>query len=127
MPNLQSNSTGPDYIGLVKFLIEPFLEDPDALSIDLEYYRQKERVWIRLAFDETDKGKVFGRGGRNLQAIRSVLETTANGTGRSLYLEVYEGEQRRGGRRPGNYTNGFERRPNNRRPRSAPRRPIEHT
>jgi uncharacterized protein len=125
MPSLSSLTDSPDYLGLVQFLIKPFLEDPDALNVDLEYYKQNERVWIRLAFDEADKGKVFGRGGRNLQAIRSILETTAQEAGRSVHLEVYEGEQSRS-RRPTGPSNGYDRRPNNNRrpPRSAPRRPT---
>jgi predicted RNA-binding protein YlqC (UPF0109 family) len=127
MSSINSKSAIPDYLGLVKFLVQPFLEYPDALSVDLEHCQQDQRIWVRLAFDETDKGKIYGRGGRNLQAIRSVLETAAIGVGRSLYLEVYEaggeGEQRRG-RRPGYNGDGLDRRPNNRRPRSAPRRPI---
>jgi predicted RNA-binding protein YlqC (UPF0109 family) len=117
-------STSPDYIGLVRFLITPFLEDPDTLNVDIENYKQNERLWIRLAFDEADKGKVFGRGGRNLQAIRSILETAARGNGLSIHLEVYEEEGGRA-RRPSGNGNGYDRRPNNNRrpPRSAPRRP----
>jgi predicted RNA-binding protein YlqC (UPF0109 family) len=85
-----TESTSPDYIGLVKFLVQPFLEVPESLKIDCEQFNQNQRVWIRLAFEGTDKGRVYGRGGRNIQAIRTVLEIAATIAGQSLYLDIYE-------------------------------------
>ncbi|MBR8831518.1 MAG: hypothetical protein N5P05_003159 [Chroococcopsis gigantea SAG 12.99] len=113
MPDLASLSTGPDYPGLLKFLVKPFLEFPDSLCIDCEKCKNDQRVWIRVAFEAEDKGKVYGRGGRNLQAIRTVLETTATNCGQSVHLNVYEpeGEEEGGApkRRPGNGSNGSDR------------------
>lgn len=81
----------PDYVGLVRFLVEPFLESPQRLSVDCEKSQAKERVWIRLAFEGTDKGRVFGRGGRNIQAIRAVLQAAAQAAGQSVHLDIYDG------------------------------------
>ncbi len=91
----------PDYPGLVRFLIEPFLESADSLSIDCETSENNARVWIRVAFEGEDKGRVFGRGGRNIQAIKTVVAAAAACAGHSAYLDVYgsqpsnsfEGEQ----------------------------------
>ena len=82
----------PDYSGLVQFLLSPFLEAPESLYVDCEQANQNKRVWIRLAFEGSDKGRVYGRGGRNLQAIRTVLETAAATVGQSLYLDVYDSQ-----------------------------------
>lgn len=101
MSNVNKNSakiSGPDYPGLVNFLVRPLLESPDSLSVDCEQAKDNSRVWIRLAFEDTDKGRVYGRGGRNLQAIRRVLATAASTVGQSLYLDVYE--ELSGGERP---------------------------
>jgi uncharacterized protein len=87
----------PDYSGLVQFLLSPFLESPESLYIDCEQANQNKRVWIRLAFEGSDKGRVYGRGGRNLQAIRTVLETAAATVGQSLYLDIYDSQ---GGDKP---------------------------
>ncbi len=87
--------TSPDYLKLISFLVEPLLEVPDALSIDCEEIKSTQRVWIRVAVDEVDKGKVYGRGGRNIQAIQTVLTTAASKVGKTLYLEVYEGAPNR--------------------------------
>jgi uncharacterized protein len=81
----------PDYEGLVRFLILPFLEDPASLRVDAEFSAARSRVLIRVAFEGEDKGRVFGRGGRNIQAIRTVLEGVAQAAGHSAYLEVFGG------------------------------------
>lgn len=79
----------PDYNGLVRFLVQPFLESPDSLSVDCELSPNTARVWIRVAFEGEDKGRVFGRGGRNIQAIRTVIAATAALAGHSVYLDIY--------------------------------------
>ncbi len=81
----------PNYETLIRFLIQPFLESSDALKLDCEVSPNKPRVWVRLAFDGTDKGRVFGRGGRNIQAIRTIIEAIAQMYGHSVYLDVYGG------------------------------------
>ncbi len=84
-----SATVPPDYENLIRFLIQPFLESPDALRLDCETSPNKARVWVRLAFEGVDKGRVFGRGGRNIQAIRTVLSAIAQLAGQSIHLEVY--------------------------------------
>ena len=85
----------PDYVSLVKFLIQPFLEFPESLSVDCEISRSSKRAWIRIAFDSIDKGKVFGRGGRNIQAIRTVISAAAQAAGQSAYLDIYGSNESR--------------------------------
>ncbi|MDP5338581.1 MAG: KH domain-containing protein [Nodularia sp. (in: cyanobacteria)] len=84
-----SPNASPNYVGLVKFLMQPFLESPETLSIDCEISHTLKRVWIRIAFESQDKGKVFGRGGRNIQAIRTVIAAAAEVAGQSVYLDMY--------------------------------------
>jgi predicted RNA-binding protein YlqC (UPF0109 family) len=83
--------SSPDYSELVKFLVKPFLELPESLKVDCEISQSKAKVWVRLAFEGSDKGRVFGRGGRNIQAIRTILETAALAAGYSAYLDIYGG------------------------------------
>lgn len=83
------NNASPDYAGLVSFLLEPFLEDPKTLSIHCEQVASTKKLWLRVAFDTNDKGKVFGRGGRNIKAIRTVLNTAATNVNQSIYLDIY--------------------------------------
>ncbi len=88
----RQNNKSPDYVGLVSFLLEPFLEDPKTLSIHCEQVASTKKLWLRVAFDDHDKGKVFGRGGRNIQAIRTVVNTAATNVNQSIYLDIYGNE-----------------------------------
>jgi len=83
--------SGPNYVGLVHFLLKPFLEVPESLKVDCERSANNSRVWIRVAFEGTDKGRVFGRGGRNIQAIRTAIAAAGEAAGQSVYLDVYGG------------------------------------
>ena len=85
----EAETASPDYVGLVKFLVQPFLESPESIRVDCEPSLSDRRVWVRLAFEATDKGRVFGRGGRNIQAIRTVLNAAAAAAGQTLHLDIY--------------------------------------
>lgn len=79
----------PNYTNLVRFLVEPFLDSPESLKVDCEMSQGNTKVWIRIAFEGVEKGKVYGRGGRNIQAIRTVIEGCAQAAGQSVYLDIY--------------------------------------
>lgn len=85
----KSSTASTNYEQLVRFLVQPFLETPGSLSVDCEISHTLHKVWIRIAFDSTDKGKVFGRGGRNIQAIRTVIAAAAEVAGQTVYLDIY--------------------------------------
>jgi hypothetical protein len=108
-----SSVSSPDYVELVKFLVQPFLESADALKVDCEIAPRPRRVLIRLAFEGEDKGRVFGRGGRNIQAIRTVLQAVAQTAGYSAHLDIYGSQS--GGREGSDDKPAL--------PRSQPRRP----
>lgn len=91
-PSYLRTAKQPDYVGLVRFLIQPFLESPNSLSVDCEISPNTARVWLRVAFEGEDKGRVFGRGGRNIQAIRTVIAAAATSVGQSVYLDIYGGQ-----------------------------------
>lgn len=82
----------PDYEKLVRFLIEPFLENPQTLKVNSETNPDRRKIWLRIAFDQSDRGKVFGRGGRNIQAIRTTIKTAAIAHNDSVFLDIYSDE-----------------------------------
>ena len=102
----------------MRFLIAPFLESADALKVDCEVAPRPRRVLIRLAFEGEDKGRVFGRGGRNIQAVRTVLQAVAQTVGYSAHLDIYGSQS--GGREGGTDNDAP---PANRSPRHPPPRP----
>lgn len=103
----------PNYPELVKFLVQPFLEVPEAIKVDCEVNPARSRVWIRLAFEGSDKGRVFGRGGRTIQAIRTVIAAAGQAAGQFVYLDVY------GAREDSPKPNGVRRSPSRRRSTSG--------
>ncbi len=116
----QSSPTAPDYGRLVRFLMQPFLDSPDSLRVDCEISPRTQRVLIRVAFEGEDKGRVFGRGGRNIQAVRTVLQAVAQTVGYSAHIEVF-GSQSGGS---GGHRDSDEDRPS--RPRFSRRPPSRH-
>lgn len=82
----------PDYEKLARFLIEPFLENPQSLCVNSEINQSNGKIWLRIAFDRDDRGKVFGRGGRNIQAIRTTIKTAAVTHNESVFLDIYSDE-----------------------------------
>jgi predicted RNA-binding protein YlqC (UPF0109 family) len=84
----------PDYEALARFLLEPFLESSASLKLDCETSSDKLRIWIRVAFNGEDKGRVLGRGGRNIQAVRAVLSAIAQSVGQSVHLDIFGTNER---------------------------------
>jgi predicted RNA-binding protein YlqC (UPF0109 family) len=80
----------PDYNALISFLLKPLLAHPEALRLDFESNSKSDRVWIRVAFDPEDRGRIFGKGGRTIQAVRTVVMTAAEEAGHSARLEVFD-------------------------------------
>jgi len=110
----EKRASRPDYVELVRYLVEPFLEYTDSLSVDCEELNQNQKVWVRLAFAGSEKGRVYGRGGRNIKAISTVLQTAAAAAGQSLYLDIYEDPEYRDKKR----ANGFNSQPQKRKSRT---------
>lgn len=109
-------STQPNYRELVEFLVTPFLETPEALRFDCEMASNQSKLLIRLAFDPLDQGRVLGKGGRNIQAIRRVVDIAAGLAGQKVHLEVY-GMHREEPRPSGPPRRNGSRRPSPRKPR----------
>lgn len=90
-PPAPKSTSSPNYEELVKFLLAPFVESPESLKVDCERSSGNSKVWVRVAFDSPDKGRVFGRGGRNLHAVRATLAALARVSGESAFLDIYGG------------------------------------
>ena len=89
VPNLEFQSV-PNYPALVSFLLEPFLDYPGDLRIDSELLARGTQHWLRISMNESDRGRAYGRGGRNIQSIRQVLESVGTISGHVVSVEIYE-------------------------------------
>ncbi len=108
MASVTSERIQSDYEALARFLMNPFLDKPEVLKFHSETLAGGKKLWLRAAFDEAeDKGRVFGRGGRNITAVRTVIATTAKLSDMTVNLSVFgepepersdRGERSSGGR-----------------------------
>ncbi|MGB2926507.1 MAG: KH domain-containing protein [Limnothrix sp.] len=94
MPNSDSSpstsdQSAPDYGAIVRFLLEPLIDEPSSLKVDCEQLSSRDKIWMRVAFEQEDKGKVFGRGGRNIKAIQTVLNSSAMEANQQIHLDVH--------------------------------------
>lgn len=64
-----------DYSELVSYIVKSIVSKPDDVKVMLVEGERTNRVEVTLAPE--DVGKVIGRGGRNIDAIRSVVRAAA--------------------------------------------------
>ncbi|MGE0543675.1 MAG: KH domain-containing protein [Dehalococcoidia bacterium] len=84
----------------VEYVGRGLVDHPDAVSVEEERWR--DRVVLRLSVDDSDMGKVIGKGGRIAHAMRSLLNASATRDGVRVSLDIGEPAPRRsGGRRSG--------------------------
>ncbi|MEL6261091.1 MAG: KH domain-containing protein [Cyanobacteria bacterium J06626_6] len=97
-----ANTDIANYEALARFLIEPFLDKPEALKFHSESLSGGAKLWLRAAFDEDeDKGRVFGRGGRNIKAIRQAIMAAGQLSDMTVNLSVFGEPQPERGDRSG--------------------------
>lgn len=64
-----------DYTDLVSYIIKAIVVRPDEVKVAMVEGERTNRVEVSLASE--DVGKVIGRGGRNIDAIRAVVRAAA--------------------------------------------------
>ncbi|HEY0492165.1 MAG TPA: KH domain-containing protein [Candidatus Dormibacteraeota bacterium] len=64
-----------DYTELVSYIIKAIVANPEEVKVAMVEGERTNRVEVTLASD--DVGKVIGRGGRNIDAIRAVVRAAA--------------------------------------------------
>ena len=64
-----------DYADLVSYIIKAIVSKPEDVKVSMVEGERTNRVEVTLSND--DVGKVIGRGGRNIDAIRAVVRAAA--------------------------------------------------
>jgi len=75
-----------DTAALVDYLIRSLVDDPEAVSITRTETTGGELFEVTVAAD--DVGKVIGRSGRIIKALRTLLRAAGSGDGRHVDLEI---------------------------------------
>jgi len=71
---------------LVELVARALVDHPDAVEVRVSDGPQLTTVEIRVAAE--DVGKVIGRGGRVINAIRTLARASATGSGKRVSVEV---------------------------------------
>ncbi len=71
---------------LAEFLIKSLADHPD--QVELEEREEDDTVLIELKIAQDDLGKIIGKNGNTINAIRTVLQTAASSHKKRAKLEV---------------------------------------
>jgi hypothetical protein len=78
--------TGADTEALVRYLVESLVDEPANVVIDVT--ESDSSVMYRITLDPSDVGKVIGRGGRIIKAIRTLVRAAGSTGDRSVEVDV---------------------------------------
>ena len=73
---------------LLAYLARELVDEPEAVRVDTEEREDAIVLLLRVAPD--DVGKVIGRSGRTVRALRTVLRASAVREDRRVMLEIVE-------------------------------------
>ena len=78
------------YIELVQSIVTKVVSDPSAVEVSAQ--RQGRTTIVEVAVAPDDMGKVIGKGGRNIDAIRSVTRAAGLRQHERVQVELLEDE-----------------------------------
>jgi len=83
---------GDDVIGraaaVLKYIVERIVDDPSQISIGATTDDRGPVLLLSVA--EDDRGKIIGRQGRIVQAIRTIVKAATVGTGERVNVEIVD-------------------------------------
>ncbi len=74
---------------LLEYLARCVVDAPDEVSVE-SFEEEDGTVVLELHVAEDDVGKVIGRGGRTVAALRSVVKASAVRQGRRVLVDVVD-------------------------------------
>ena len=78
-----------DVAGLVESLVRPLIEFEDDLDIQASE-SEDGGIYVEVRVNEEDAGKVIGRQGRVIKAIRTLARAAASRTGTLVEVELID-------------------------------------
>lgn len=74
---------------LVRVLVTPLIDNPDDLDI-VSKASDNDTILVEIRVNEEDAGKVIGRQGRVIKAIRTLCRAAASRTGSYVEVELVD-------------------------------------
>ena len=78
-----------DIVGLVESVVRPLVDFPDDLDISASD-AEDGSILVEMRVNEEDAGKVIGRQGRVIKAIRTLARAAASRTGAHVQVELLD-------------------------------------
>lgn len=72
-------------------VLTPLLDHPDALRIEVSGEGRKRDVLVHA--DPEDRGRIIGKHGRMISALRTLCRTAGDKANLSVALELYDGDE----------------------------------
>ena len=76
-----------DYKGLVEFVAKTMADEPDAVQVQA-FERHRGAITLKIGMAEKDLGKLIGRGGRNIEALRTLVRVAALRERRKVFVDL---------------------------------------
>ena len=73
---------------LLTYILSAIVDQPDTIVIDEQIEGDNYTYIVHVS--QTDMGKVIGRGGKTIRAIRSLLSLNAQKEHKRVYVELSE-------------------------------------
>ncbi len=67
-----------DYVALTERLIKALAKDSDAVTVKEFPSEDPKKVEIEVLVSESDLPRVIGKGGRNINAVRTILKASSS-------------------------------------------------
>jgi len=74
---------------LLRYLARALVDDPGSVTVD-SFEEEDGTVVLELEVADDDVGQVIGRGGRTINALRTVIRAAAVKDGRRVLVDVVE-------------------------------------
>ena len=78
-----------DLAGLVDSIVRPLIDEADALDVTA-VEAEDGSIVVEIRVSEEDAGKVIGRQGRVIKAIRTLARAAASRTGKLVDVELID-------------------------------------
>ena len=81
--------SGPpvDYRALVEFVARSIAEKPEEVKVEA-FERSRGTVSVTVKMAEEDVGKLIGKGGRNIEALRSLVRAASLRERRRVFVDL---------------------------------------
>lgn len=77
---------GTDTEALVRYLVTSLVDSPEAVSVEVK--ESDEALTFEITLDPADVGKVIGRQGRIIKAIRTLTRAAGSNGDKQVEVEV---------------------------------------